>query len=265
MERTAPARLAITHVSASRAVIASVAGHALLGMALWSQGGKAPEKARVVDVVELSVVEEAPVPPPPEPVVEPPPPVAAPAVKAAVHPMPVKRAPPPANVPAPVPAEEPPKPVFGVSPESVVEDPTAAPVAVGNTVATAPSNAGPVPIGGNVTSTAVPGAPAGTGSAPFSGVPESFVKQWPRTLEEFLAPYPEEARRVDMRGTVRLRVGIDESGRVREVKVIKRLGYGLDEAASKALWKFRFQPALGQDGRPVPFRINYDYTFTPPS
>lgn len=68
---------------------------------------------------------------------------------------------------------------------------------------------------------------------------------------------------MDGSGTVRLRVGIDETGRVKEVKVIKRAGYGLDEAAVKAMWRFRFSPALGQDGKPVPFRINYDYIFAP--
>ena len=164
-----------------------------------------------------------------------------------------------APTPSP-PIEQPPKPVFGVAPD-VATGPGDVSVSVGNSLAVAPTNTGPVA----APATNVGGAAAGTGSTPFASVPESFVKQLPRTLEEVQAPYPEEARRVDMGGTVRLRVGIDEHGRVRECKVIKRAGYGLDEAAVKAMWKFRFAPALDQAGHPVPFRINYDYRFTSPS
>ncbi len=147
----------------------------------------------------------------------------------------------------------------GVSLETVTDGPSDMVVPVGNTLAASivkPDKPSP-PAG------YAGGAVGSNGIKPFAPVAEGFVKQWPRTLNEIRAPYPEEARRLDVSGTVRLRVGIDETGKVREVKVIKKAGYGLDEAASKALWRFRFSPALGQDGQPVPFRINYDYTFTP--
>lgn len=229
-----------------------------------------PHASSVVEPIELSVV-DAPAPPvvieePARAPVEVAPPKAPVLVKLAERPPPIvaAKAPPP-SVPLAAPTPEPTKPVFGVSAESVVDDANAVAVPVGNTVATAPSHAAPTPTPVNLPPSTVGGSSSGTGSTPFAPVSESFVQQWPRTLEEIQAPYPEEARRVDMRGTVRLRVGIDENGRVREVKVIKRVGYGLDEAATKALWKFRFSPAVGQDGRPVPFRINYNYIFNPPS
>lgn len=259
MARPAPAGVSVARFKGSRALISSVALHAVVGLLLWSQAPPALSK-RPPDVVELSV--QTPMPPtapreePVAAVVAPPPTL--PVVKAKV-----KRPVVPTTEPTPSPPiEQPPKPTFGVAAE-VAPGVGDVSVPVGNSLAVAPTNTGPV--AAKAPATTVGGAAAGTGSTPFASVPESFVKQLPRTLEEVQAPYPEEARRVDMGGTVRLRVGIDENGRVREVKVVKRAGYGLDEAAVKAMWKFRFAPALDQGGRPVPFRINYDYRFTSPS
>ncbi|HMY59708.1 MAG TPA: energy transducer TonB, partial [Pseudomonadota bacterium] len=50
-------------------------------------------------------------------------------------------------------------------------------------------------------------------------------------------PYPEEARAKGIEGNVILRVSVTESGKVHDVKVIKGLGYGLDEAAVAAIRK----------------------------
>ena len=253
----------VARTGAVRALLGSLAVHGIVVVALLAHK-QPPTVKPIADPIELSVV-QAMTPPAAEPVN-----VARPKarilVKPAERPPPViaTNAPPP-SVPLAAPAPEPTKLIFGVSTESVTDNASAVAVPIGNTVATAPGNLGTVPIAVNPATSSLGGTPGGTGSTPFAPVSESFVQQWPRTLEEIQAPYPEEARRVDMRGTVRLRVGIDENGRVREVKVIKRVGYGLDEAATKALWKFRFSPALGQDGRPVPFRINYNYIFNPPS
>ena len=258
MARPAPVGVSVARFKGSQALISSVAVHAVVGLLLWSQVPPALSK-RPPDVVELSVVQPPLTSAREEPVaavVAPPPalPEVKPKAKRPVVPT-------PAPTPSP-PTEAPPKPVFGVTPEVAPAGGDVS-VPVGNSLAVAPSNTGPVVA--KAPATTVGGATAGTGSTPFASVPASFVKQLPRTLEEVQAPYPEEARRVDMGGTVRLRVGIDEKGRVRECKVIKRAGYGLDEAAVKAMWKFRFAPALDQAGRPVPFRINYDYRFTSPS
>ena len=269
MAGPAHALRSVSRISALRALVGSLVLHILLGTALLTRKST-PHDQPVAEPIELSVVQAQTPPlviaetaPEPETAV---PQKTIPQVKPADRPPPIvaTKAPPP-SVPLAALAPEPTKPIFGVSQESVVDDANAVAVPVGNTVATAPSNAGPLPAVVSAPTATLGGTPGGTGSTPFAPVSESFVQQWPRTLEEIQAPYPEEARRVDMRGTVRLRVGIDENGRVREVKVLKRVGYGLDEAATKALWKFRFSPALGQDGRPVPFRINYNYIFNPPS
>lgn len=243
------------------AFAASLAVHAVLGGILWGVPRTSIERAPP-DLVELTVV-DPPTPPPPVSPVAPLPPAPKPLV--AAKPVPIKTkpkdAPPPLSSTPPAPTPEPLKPVFGVTPESVLEGPSEVAVPVGNSAAMAPS---PTPVVTPKTPLGYAGgALGGTGTAPFAPVPESFVRQWPRTLEEVKAPLPDEARRMDGSGTVRLRVGIDDTGRVKEVKVIKRAGYGLDEAAVKAMWRFRFSPALGQDGKPVPFGINYDYTFAP--
>ncbi|HNO69619.1 MAG TPA: energy transducer TonB [Pseudomonadota bacterium] len=76
-------------------------------------------------------------------------------------------------------------------------------------------------------------------------------------------PYPEEARAKGIEGNVILRVSVTESGKVHDVKVIKGLGYGLDEAAVAAIRKSprcKFSPAIGSDGKPVEYTIPA-YTF----
>ncbi len=81
---------------------------------------------------------------------------------------------------------------------------------------------------------------AGFGSA---GGP-SFLK--------FIEPeYPELARRLGMEGRVVLRLYIDERGILTDVEVIKKAGYGFDEAALRAVRASRFRPAV-RDGMAVP-------------
>lgn len=266
---SAPASRAFVRVTPLAALGVSAALHVLVALSLLALPAKG---ARLrTEVVELEVIRPPPpanpaVEPPPPPVPLPPPPrpkparapVPAPPKRDPVPPLP--QAPPPSSSPPAQADEEPPKPAFGLTPESLTEGPADVAMPVGNTVAMAPTGVRPPQ------TTASPyagGTLGGEGNAPFAPVTESFVAEWPRTLQEVRAPYPEEARRLDVSGTVRLRVGIDETGRVREVKVLKRAGHGLDEAAVKAMWRFKFAPAKGTGGQAVPFRINYDYTFTP--
>jgi len=61
-------------------------------------------------------------------------------------------------------------------------------------------------------------------------------------------------------GTVVLRVLVDETGTVRSVKHVSGPGGGLDEAAVKAVARFRFRPAMRR-GQPVATEIRYTYTF----
>lgn len=88
-----------------------------------------------------------------------------------------------------------------------------------------------------------------------------YVKVLPRVLQVPRVAYPAAARRLQIEGTVRLEVTVGRDGRVIRVRVLKGLGYGLDQAALRALRAARFQPAVGSDGRPMRYTIRYRYTF----
>ncbi len=61
--------------------------------------------------------------------------------------------------------------------------------------------------------------------------------------------YTPEARAKRVEGEVLLEVVFEATGRIRVLRVIRGLGYGLDEAAERAAEQIRFKPAL-QDGQP---------------
>lgn len=72
--------------------------------------------------------------------------------------------------------------------------------------------------------------------------------------------YSEEARKAKFQGAVLLSIVIDESGRTRDVRVIRPLGLGLDEKAVEAVLKWRFRPSQ-KDGRPVAVMANVEVNF----
>jgi len=79
----------------------------------------------------------------------------------------------------------------------------------------------------------------------------------PVILERVEPQYTETARRVRLEGTVIVQAVIDEQGRVTDVKVLKNLPMGLDQAAVDAVSRWRFQPAT-LHGRPV--KVYYSLT-----
>ncbi len=72
----------------------------------------------------------------------------------------------------------------------------------------------------------------------------------PEVVERIRPVYPEMARLAELEGTVVLKVGIDERGRVREALVLESVP-GLDEAALEAVRRWVFRPARQRDV-PVP-------------
>jgi TonB family protein len=62
--------------------------------------------------------------------------------------------------------------------------------------------------------------------------------------------YTEEARSIKLEGEVLLRVLFTAAGEVRVIDVIRGLGHGLDENATRAAQQIRFKPAL-RDGEPI--------------
>jgi len=73
--------------------------------------------------------------------------------------------------------------------------------------------------------------------------------------------YPPQAVRAQAEGSVILDVGIDETGRVTDVQVIRGLAYGLSEAAAAAVREWRYRPAEGPGG-PIPSRKTVRILFT---
>jgi TonB family protein len=72
--------------------------------------------------------------------------------------------------------------------------------------------------------------------------------------------YSEEARKAKFGGIVTLWILVDAQGIVRDIKVAKALGMGLDEEAVKTVNTWKFKPALRQ-GSPVPVRVQVEVSF----
>ncbi|WP_408889070.1 energy transducer TonB [Myxococcus faecalis] len=232
----------------------------LHGVGFWYLSHMADRPRPVVQrPVELVMVEvqKPPPPPPPEEKKEepkPPPPkpkpVKPPPIKVAQtkpQPPPPEQAPPPPNEPPPpTPQAKPPPLVVGMTMSSTTSAGSfAAPV--GNTSY------------GKVDSTAKDPKDVKGYSAP-KYTPIYQVDSEPTVASEVKVPYPEEARRAGIEGTVTLSITIDNEGRVVSAKVLSGPGYGLNEAARDAIKRFRFKPAI-KGGEAVSTEMKYSYTF----
>ena len=201
-----------------------------------------------IEIEMIQVEPPKPPEPPPEPEKPPEPPkpkVIPPPVKVAVI-KPPEALPPPPTEEAP---KEPPKPV-----------PIFTGISMNSTTATG-GFAAPV---GNTAMGQMPKQAANPNDvqayrAP-KYVPPGGTDTDPQPDGEIKVPYPEEARRAGIEGTIQLRIRVEADGTVSEVKVLKGVGYGLDEAASKALKRFKFKPAT-KGGEAVGTTIVYSYVF----
>ncbi len=80
------------------------------------------------------------------------------------------------------------------------------------------------------------------------------VARPPKIIRMVSPRYTEEARAAGVEGLVKLEVIVDSRGRVREVRVVRKIGYGLDESAMAALRQAKFKPAIYK-GNPVACRL----------
>jgi TonB family protein len=74
------------------------------------------------------------------------------------------------------------------------------------------------------------------------------------------AEYTPEARLLRCEGDVTLSVVVDSDGRPRSFRLQRSLGFGLDEAAVKAVERWRFLPAT-KDWNPVPLQVQVVVNF----
>jgi TonB family protein len=73
--------------------------------------------------------------------------------------------------------------------------------------------------------------------------------------------YSDEARKAKYQGTVVLQAVVTADGRAIEIHVVKGPGLGLEEKAIEALNTWRFKPAMGPEGRPVPTYVTFEMNF----
>ncbi len=120
------------------------------------------------------------------------------------------------------------------------------PAEIASGVATGSVGGVPGGLAGGVKGGVVGGIVGGTGSGP---VPVGRVAN-PPTLVRRVAPvYPEEARRADVEGLVVLEAVLDHNGRIEPgIKVLRSIPM-LDDAAVRAVERWRFQPARDANGR----------------
>ena len=102
-----------------------------------------------------------------------------------------------------------------------------------------------------------PGSGGGTGGGPYR--PGSGIEP-PALLHEVKAEYTEEARRRGLEGEVVLEIVILRDGSVGDVRVLRRLGLGLDERAIQAIRGWRFRPARRM-GTPVDVLVEVEVDF----
>jgi TonB family protein len=74
------------------------------------------------------------------------------------------------------------------------------------------------------------------------------------------APYPKDARRLNLQGIVEVEMIVDEKGVPHDVRILHGASALLDEAVIEAVYKFRFDPAV-KDGVKVKARHTYSQKF----
>jgi periplasmic protein TonB len=73
--------------------------------------------------------------------------------------------------------------------------------------------------------------------------------------------YTSEAEQSHVSGVVVLRIVVTANGVVKNVRLVKGMGYGLDEKAMETTSTWRLRPALGPDGKPVAITAVVEVTF----
>lgn len=72
--------------------------------------------------------------------------------------------------------------------------------------------------------------------------------------------YSEEARRAKYQGIVVLGMVVDSDGRPYRIRILRSVGYGLNEKAIEAVKKWRFNPAM-KDNAPVAVFVSVEVDF----
>ncbi len=142
--------------------------------------------------------------------------------------------------------EPPPEPPRG---DFTVDIPVLPPVAI--------ANVGKIPVG-------PPGVPGGVDGIGVSGAPvfdHSRLDRMPRARSQVSPVYPMEAKRLGLDGEVVVAFVVDEEGRVTSPRVVERTDPIFEEAALRAVSKWRFEPGR-LNGRLVRYRLAAPVVFS---
>jgi periplasmic protein TonB len=82
----------------------------------------------------------------------------------------------------------------------------------------------------------------------------------PVLVSEVLPEYSEDARKARFQGTVVLNTIVREDGSVQVTKVVRGIGFGLDQNAINAVLQWKFKPAR-RNGKPVAAYLNVEVSF----
>ncbi len=145
--------------------------------------------------------------------------------------------------------------------------PDIAPAATGVGVAVGKRTTGHIGRGGDGGGTGA-GVGSGSGDAP---VPVSIATIKTRALPKgdygyFDAgkDYPPEARQLGIEGPIRVRLVVDDKGKVKAAVLLNHLGHGLDELAMDRARKIEFDPAKDTDDKPVSSVVVWTFNMTLP-
>jgi TonB family protein len=83
----------------------------------------------------------------------------------------------------------------------------------------------------------------------------------PVALNQVSAKYSEEARRKGITGACLVTLMVDADGKPQNPRIVRSLGYGLDEKALEAVKKYRFKPAM-KDKVPFETMITVEVNFS---
>lgn len=84
--------------------------------------------------------------------------------------------------------------------------------------------------------------------------------QQPKVLRSVDPEFTDEARRAKLNGNVQVALTVDSLGHPMDLWLVRPLGYGLDEAAARAVQQYIFQPATCHDNA-VPVTLYIDVNF----
>jgi TonB family protein len=104
---------------------------------------------------------------------------------------------------------------------------------------------------------------AGAALAELSNQPATRIGKGmaaPKPISAPNPPFSDEARRAKYSGTALLALSVDRTGQVRNVRIVRPLGMGLDQKAVEAVSTWQFRPAT-KDGEPVDVHINVEVDF----